>query len=147
LFRDHSSNQCNEGIVIDKGGNITTPACSAFIPNTSASGNGKILFMRSILGGKELHYNRIGPHQSFQYEINVPSAGTYAFSARVVSPSWKQTLLLSLNGSDELISISSPFTVGGWGTRKPLIHLLLAALEIARAFDNQGFLPRLWCVD
>lgn len=122
LFRDLSSAECHEEIVIDRSGNITIPACSTYISNpaTHFSGNGKILFMRSILGGKQLHYNRIGPHQSFHYNVNVPRAGTYAFSARVVTPSWKQTLLLSLNGSKELTNISLPFTVGKWDTTKPL---------------------------
>ncbi len=118
LFRDLSSTECREETVIDRSGNITVPACSTFISNPA--GNGKILFMRSILGGMQLHYNRIGPHQSFHYNVNVPRAGTYAFSARVVTPSWKQTLLLSLDGSKEIINISLPFTIGNWGTTKPL---------------------------
>lgn len=143
LFRDLSSTDCHEEIVIDRRGKITVPACLAFISNpaTNLSGNGKILFMRSILGGKQLHYNRIGPHQSFHYNVDVPRAGTYAFSARVVTPSWKQTLLLSLNGSKELTNISLPFTIGKWGTTKPLNLELrggINAFTFSRVGDCKG---------
>lgn len=159
LFCDHKSSESNEEITVDKGGNITIPACLTTIPNpeTNPSGNGKILFMRSTLGGKQLHYNRNGPHQSFEYNVNVPRAGTYAFSARVVTPSWKQTLLLSLNGSEEHIEIFLPFTIGMWGTTKPLNLELQGGINtfrFSRTGDVKGvtikdFKLKLmdWCVD
>lgn len=159
LFSDHESNQSDEEISVDEGGNITIPACLTSIPDpaTNPSGNGKILFMRSTLGGKQLHYNRQGPHQSFEYNVNVPRAGTYALSARVVTPSWKQTLLLSLNGSEEHIEISLPFTIGMWGTTKSLnleLHGGINTLRFSRTGDVKGvtikdFSLELidWCAD
>ncbi|KAK1738831.1 hypothetical protein QTG54_010147 [Skeletonema marinoi] len=159
LCSDHSSTECDEEITMDKGGNINIPACSTSIPNPAMcpSGNGKILFMRSNLGGKQLHYSRIGPHQSFEYNVNVLRAGTYAFSARIVTPSWKQTLLLSLNGSEELINIYLPFTIGKWDTTKPLNLELQGGLNtftFSRTGDCKGvtikdFSLELmdWCVD
>jgi len=159
LFSNLKSTKSSEEISVDDGGNITIPACLTTIPNpaTNPSGNGKILFMRSTLGGKQLHYNRNGLHQCFEYSVNIPRAGTYALSARVVTPSWKQTLLLSLNGSEEHIEISLPFTIGMWGTTKSLnleLHGGINTLRFSRTGDVKGvtikdFSLELidWCAD
>ena len=106
-------------IVTSKEGVITIPAVACSKPLNSTS---KILFMESNLGGKQLHYNRLGKkHEEFEYTFEVPSAGTYSLTSRLVTPSWKQNLLLSVNGSKELIDIQTPFTVGMWGETEPVL--------------------------
>jgi len=138
LLSDLTTSESNEIITVDKDGNITIPACVTSIPPaTNKCGNGKIIFMSSILGGKQLHYNRIGPHQSFEYIVDVARSGTYALSARVVTPSWKQKLSLSLNGSDELIEINLPFTAGMWAFTNS-INLELQSGRNSFRFSRDG---------
>ena len=77
--------------------------------------------MRSILGGKQLHYNRLGPQESFEYLVDVPRAGTYALTARVVTPSWKQKLVITANGAADSVVLELPHTVGMWDTTAPVV--------------------------
>ena len=49
--------------------------------------------MPSNLGGKQLHYARNGGAQDFEYTFEAPRAGTYELTARVVTPSWRQSPL------------------------------------------------------
>jgi hypothetical protein len=69
--------------------------------------------MPSNLGGKQLHYNRNGGPEDFEYVFDAPKAGRYALTARVVTPSWKQRLTVKANGSSP-VDIALPFTVGMW---------------------------------
>ncbi len=102
-------------------GVITIPAVATSKPNKST---GKILFMDSFLGGKQLHYSRTGGPQAFEYSLEVPQAGRYALSARVVTPSWKQSLEVTVNDANESRQLPLPFTLGQWETSEPvLIHL------------------------
>lgn len=160
LFSSHATTHAStETIDIDESGNIIIPACATYMPDPSAnpSGNDKIIFMRSILGGKQLHYSRLGPQQSFVYRVNVPIAGTYALTAHVVTPSWKQSLLLSVNGSEELIVIPLPFTIGMWETTQPLnleLHGGANTFTFSRNDDARGITIKYfklelmdWCLD
>ncbi len=85
-------------ISVDGNGVITIPAAATSKPTKST---GKIIFMDSNLGGKQLHYSRTGGHQEFEYTFDAPAAGKYALTARVVTPSWKQSLLLTVNGAKQ----------------------------------------------
>jgi len=104
-------------IVTDENGMITVPAVAASRPTKST---GKILFMGSYLDGAQMHYSRTGGHQDFEYEIVAPVAGRYALRAKVVTPSWKQSLSLQVNGSTEVTVIQLPFTVGMWDQTEPV---------------------------
>ncbi len=103
-------------ITVQADGTITIPAVATSEPTEST---GKIIFMDSVLGGKQMHYSRNGKPQDFVYTFEAPRAGTYALSARVVTPSWKQHLLVSANGS-EPVDIALPFTVGMWEVTEPV---------------------------
>lgn len=98
-------------------GVITIPAAATTKPTKST---GKILFLNSILGGKQLHYSRTGGHHDFEYEFEAPASGKYQLTARVVTPSWRQNVLLIVNGSKSAIDIPLPFTVGMWDTTEPV---------------------------
>ncbi len=106
----------DRAITIDGNGVITIPAAACSKPTAST---GKILFMPSILGGKQLHYNRNGAPEDFEYTIDAPKAGKYALTARVVTPSWKQRLTVKANGSKP-VDIALPFTVGMWDQTEPV---------------------------
>ena len=104
-------------MTIAKDGSITLPAAACSRPT---NGPDKIKFMKSDLGGKQLHYSRLGKSETFEYTFDVPKAGKYALTARVVTPSWKQHLFVSVNGAKDLVDVALPFTVGMWETTKPV---------------------------
>lgn len=104
-------------IEVDKTGVITIPAAACSKPTGSTR---KILFMNSNLGGKQLHYNRTGGAENFEYTFEAPKAGEYELTARLISPSWGQHLLVASNGAKEPIDIELPLTVGLWDTTEPV---------------------------
>jgi hypothetical protein len=69
-------------IVVGKDGVITLPAASCSKPRNTTQ---KIVFMKSFAGGMQLHYNRLGNPESFEYTFDAPNAGRYALAARVVT--------------------------------------------------------------
>jgi len=106
----------DRAITVDDNGVITIPAAASSKPTEST---GKILFMPSNLGGKQLHYSRTGDPEDFEYTFDAPEAGKYALTARVVTPSWKQRLTVTTNGSNP-VDIALPFTVGMWDVTEPV---------------------------
>ena len=120
-------------IVVGERGEIVIPAVACSRPTRST---GKIVFMPSNLGGKQLHYGRDGGDQDFEYTFDAPKAGTYALTARVVTPSWKQHLLVSANRASP-VAIALPFTVGMWGATEPVRIELVEGRNVLR-FTRQG---------
>jgi len=116
-------------IVVGAGGVITIPAAACSKPTNSTR---KIVFMKSNLGGMQLHYNRLGNPEEFEYTFEAPAAGKYALTARVVTPSWKQSLLLTANGAKKPIDIALPFTVGMWETTQPVEVALVEGKNVLR---------------
>lgn len=104
-------------VTVATNGKITIPAAATNRPTEST---GKIIFMDSNLGGKQLHYSRIGDPENFEYTFEAPAAGAYLLTARVVTPSWNQHLTLKVNDSGTPIDIALPFTVGMWGETEPV---------------------------
>lgn len=98
-------------INVDGKGVITIPAAAATSPTKST---GKVLFLDSSLGGKQLHYSRNGGDKDIVYTFDAPSAGTYALTMRVSTPAWKQNVNLIVNGKATAIEL--PHTVGMWDT-------------------------------
>jgi hypothetical protein len=128
------TNETQEKIRIDQDGVITIPAAATSRPTRST---GKILFMESRLGGKQLHYSRNGAHQPFEYTLTLPAAGSYALTARVVTPSWKQSLQLTINDAPQPVEIPLPFTVGKWETTKSVGIKMAAGKNVLR-FTRTG---------
>jgi hypothetical protein len=100
-------------IAIGQDGVITIPAVACSKPANSTA---KIRFMKSYLGGMQLHYSRMGGAEEFEYTFEAPAAGKYALTARVVTTSADQHLLVAANDAKEPTDIAVPFTVGSWGT-------------------------------
>ncbi|MHC4199584.1 MAG: carbohydrate-binding protein, partial [Planctomycetota bacterium] len=110
------------------------PAAACSKPTNSTR---KIIFMESNLGGMQLHYGRLGNHEEFQYAFDAPEAGKYALTARVVTPSWKQHLLVAANGAKEPTDIALPFTVGMWDRTQPVEVTLVKGRNVLR-FSREG---------
>lgn len=121
-------------IVVGAGGMITIPAVACSKPTSSTA---KIVFMKSDLGGMQLHYNRLGNPEEFEYTVDVPTAGKYALTARVVTPSWRQHLQVAVNGAAEPTDIALPFTVGMWDETPPVDVSLAKGRNVLRFSRNE----------
>ncbi|MBK8974398.1 MAG: hypothetical protein IPM29_00580 [Planctomycetes bacterium] len=114
-------------IAVSEDGVITIPAVACSTPTKST---GKILFLPSNLGGKQLHYNRNGGAQDFEYTFDAPAAGRYHLTARVATPSWQQHLLIAVNGAATPVDLALPHTVGLWGVTDPVEIQLVAGRNV-----------------
>ena len=121
-------------ISIDTKGVITIPAAATSNPKKSS---GKIIIMDSYKGGKQLHYSRSNGQQSFEYKVHSPASGKYLLTARIATPSWKQSLLLSVNGEKKLSTIKLPHTVGLWDDSQP-VEITLTKGENVLTFSRKG---------
>ena len=121
-------------IVVGQDGVITIPAAACSKPTKST---GKIIFMESNLGGMQLHYSRNGRPEEFEYTFDAPAAGKYALTAQVVTPSWKQHLLVAANGAKEPTDIALPFTVGMWDKTQPVMVSLVKGRNVLRFSRNE----------
>ncbi|MGA0058977.1 MAG: hypothetical protein ACO3RU_05260 [Planctomycetota bacterium] len=119
----------DRAVAVAADGTITSPAAATSTPTRNT---GKILFMDSVLGGKQLHYSRNGGAQEFEYTFDAPKAGTYQLTARVVTPSWQQILLVKPNGADTAVEIELPHTVGAWSRTEPVDVELVAGRNVLR---------------
>lgn len=116
-------------VTVDGKGVITIPAAATSKPTKST---GKIIFMDSVLGGKQLHYSRNGGGQSFEYTVEAPAGGNYQLTARVATPSWKQSLLVTANDAKRPVAIALPHTVGMWDTTAPVVIELAKGKNVLR---------------
>jgi hypothetical protein len=126
--------EADRKIVVDQDGTITIPAAACSKPTRSTR---KIIFMPSVLGGKQLHYSRTGRAQEFEYTFDAPKAGTYKLTARLVSPSWGQHLLVAANGAKEPTDIALPLTVGMWEMTEP-VEIALVKGKNVLTFSRGG---------
>jgi len=119
-------------ITADSNGVITIPAVATSNPKGP---NRQILFHNSVLGGHQLHFSR-GGGGKFEYTFNAPAAGKYQLTARVVTPTWKQNMSVSANGSEATV-IDLPFTVGMWEVTQPVLVELKEG-ENVLTFTREG---------
>jgi hypothetical protein len=123
----------DRAITTAEDGAITIPAVATSKPTAST---GKILLMASPGGGTQLHYGRNGGPQDFEYVFDAPAAGRYRLSARVVTPSWKQSLAVAANDARP-VEMPLPFTVGMWGTAEPVEINLVKGRNVLK-FSRPG---------
>jgi len=121
-------------IAVGQGGVITIPAVACSKPTNST---GKIRFMKSSLGGMQLHYNRLGRAETFEYTFEAPAAGKYALSARVVTTSADQHLSVAANDAKAPTDIAVPFTVGMWDKTQPVEVSLVNGRNVLRFSRNE----------
>ncbi len=121
-------------IVVGQDGVITIPAVACSKP---ANSTGKIAFMKSCLGEMQLHYNRNGKPEEFEYTFEAPTAGKYALVARVVTVNKDQHLLVAANDAKEPTDIAVPFTGGMWDKTKPAEISLAKGRNVLRFSRNE----------
>jgi hypothetical protein len=121
-------------IIVGQDGVITIPAVACSSPTNSTE---KIRFMKSNLGGMQLHYNRLLKPETFEYTFEAPAAGKYTLSARVVTVSPGQILLVAANAAQTPVEIAVPFTVGMWD-KTPPVELALVKGKNVLLFSRGG---------
>jgi hypothetical protein len=116
---------------------IIIPAAATDQPTSST---GKIIFMESVLGGKQLHYSRNGGSATFEYTVKTRNPGLYELASKLVTPSWQQNLEVTVNDNDPVL-LPLPFTVGMWETTEPVRVELKSGrntLKFTRKSDGQA---------
>jgi hypothetical protein len=121
--------EADRRIVVGQDGVITIPAVACSKPTAATE---KIIFMKSSLGGMQLHHGRNGAPEDFEYIIDVPAAGKYELSARVVTTSSDQHLLVAANDAKEPADIAVPFTIGMWDKTPPVEVSLVKGPNVLR---------------
>ncbi len=122
--------EADRKIVVDQNGVITIPAVACSKPLNSTV---RIRFMKSDLGGMQLHYTRLGKAaESFEYTFDAPAAGKYTLNARVVTVSPDQHLLVAANDAKETVDLAAPYTIGMWQETKPVEMALVKGKNVLR---------------
>jgi hypothetical protein len=137
VVEEVSVTDADKKIVVGKDGVITIPAVACAIEGGKTE---KILFMKSKLGGLQMHYGRLGTAEvPFSYTIEAPEAGTYALRARVVTVSPNQSFQVSVNDAKEPVVLAMPYTIGAWGTTEPVqVSLVKGRNEIKFSRSEAG---------
>ena len=117
IIKAAAVSEADRQIVTAADGVITIPAVACSSPANSTA---KIRFMKSNLGGMQLHYGRLGAPETFEYTFDAPAAGKYALSARVVTVSPDQHLFVAANDAKEPVDITAPYTLGKWDKTPPV---------------------------
>lgn len=119
--------EADRRIVVGADGTITIPA--------AACGGAQIV--GSFLGGLQL----FSGGGAVTCDVEVPSAGRYALSARVVTLQVNPNLIVSTNASAETVEIAVPYTVGRWQQTPPVQVSLKKgrnSLRFARPEGSRG---------
>jgi hypothetical protein len=124
--------EADRKIGVSPDGTVTVPAVACRLVSTNTR---TIVFMKSRLGGLQMHYSRVGGLSPFEYTIDAPRGGKYALSARVVTVSPNQTLLVTPNGAAEPVTIALPYTIGMWQKSAPVEIALTQGRNVLK-FDR-----------
>jgi len=88
--------------------------------------NGVVTIPAAVCGGAQLVKSFLGGQQlfssggSFHFDIDIPRAGKYVLTARVVTVHENPKLLLTANNAKEPVEIAVPYTIGKWGQTPPM---------------------------
>ena len=126
--------EADKKIVAGPDGGITIPAVACSKPTDSTP---KIRFMKSYLGGMQMHYSRMGNAEPFEYTFDVSAAGKYSLSVRVATVSPDQRLLVFANEAKEPIDIAAPYTIGKWDKTPPVEVALVKGKNVLRFTRNE----------
>ncbi len=134
--------EADKAIATDANGVITIPvaACS------KATSTEKVRFMKSFDESFiQMHYNLGGIRpELLSYTLELPEAGKYAFSARIVSVTINRTFLLRVNRRS-MYEVDIPFSMGEWVDTKPVTMDLKAGknrLQFTCKAPNKGLSVR-----
>jgi hypothetical protein len=134
IIKAAAVSEADRKITLGSDGVITIPAVACSKPTNSTA---KIRFMKSHDGGMQLHYARLGNAEPLEYTFDAPAAGRYALTARVVTVSPDQQLLVTANDATEPVAITAPYTIGMWDKTPPVEVSLAKGRNVLR-FSRPG---------
>lgn len=125
-------------IAVNADGVILIPAVACSRPVTHAIG---IRITRSFLGGMQMHYFHVRKRKAAPlcYAVDVPHAGTYNVTAKVVTVKPPQHLLLLVNHAVNPIRIRVPWTDGMWQRTRAIEIYLSRGKNALRFIQAKGF--------
>jgi len=80
----------------------------------------------------------LGTFSNMEFTLEVPKAGTYHLSAKVVTTNENQSLQLAVNGSTSPTAIALPFTLGAWQESEPVTVTLNAGKNTLHFWRDQA---------
>lgn len=110
--------------VVGANGTITIPAVGFTKPS------GQFAAMKSFAGGMQLHCT--GGFKA-EYEVEVPRAGRYALTARVVTVQDGQKFRFEGGDSKAPLEVAVPYTIGKWQQTPPVELTLANGKNVIRA--------------
>ena len=122
----------DQKIAIGKDGAITIPAVAFSKPS------GHFAAMKSFAGGMQIHGT--GGFKA-EYAVEVPQAGKYALTARVVTVQEGQKFRLAANDAKAPVEIAVPYTIGKWQQTQPVEFALAKGknvIQVALADGSRG---------
>ncbi len=111
----------DQKIVIGQNGVITIPA----VAHSKQSGH--FAAMKSFAGGMQLHCT--GGFKT-EYTVEVPRAGKYALTARVVTVQEGQKFRVAANDAKSPVEIAVPYTIGKWQMTTPVELALVGGKNV-----------------
>lgn len=113
----------------------------------ATASNGVITIPAAACGGAQVLGSFLGGHQLFSgsgvitCDFEIPQAGRYALTARVVTVQDNPKLQVTANGSEETVEIPVPYTIGKWQQTEP-VQITLAqgrnSLRLTRPDGSRG---------
>ena len=130
--------EADKTITTDATGVITIPVAACSKPLSTE----KIRFMKSYDDKfVQLHYNLAGARPELRsYTLNLPEAGTYNFTANVVTVTVDKSFTIRANRRN-MHEVAAPFTLGDWMETKPVPMELKAGrnkLQLTLKAPNKG---------
>jgi hypothetical protein len=93
--------------------------------------------MKSYLGGQQIFSSK----GTITCTVDVPAAGTYALSARVVTVQVSPAIQVTVNDSTTAVDMAIPYTIGKWEQTVPVKVALVAGkntLRFTRPTGSRG---------
>ena len=121
--------ETDQKLAIAKDGRITVPAVAFSKPS------GQFAAMKSFSGGMQIHAT--GGFKA-EYAIEVPQAGKYALTARVVTVQEGQKFRFSANDSMAPAEVAVPYTIGKWQQTPPAELALVKGKNVLQVALQDG---------
>lgn len=130
--------EADKTITTDKNGVITIPIAACSKPLSTE----KVRFMKSHCDTfVQLHYNLAGNRPELRsYTVKIPEAGTYNFTANVVTVTVDRSFTIRANRRN-MHEVTVPFTIGDWMETEPVPMELNAGrnkLQLTLKAPNKG---------
>lgn len=121
--------EADRAIIIGTDGVITIPAVS------HGKVTGGALSMKGFAGGMQLHVS--GGFKT-EYTCEVPRAGAYTLTARVVTVQAEHQMQVQANDAKEAADIAVPYTMGRWQQTAPVTVSLVKGKNTLRVALKDG---------